>query len=63
MPTSAVPKIFISYAREDLDRAVSVYKHLQGRGLHPFMDKYDLVGGERWETALMQRHLPSPGPP
>jgi hypothetical protein len=49
-----VPQIFVSYAREDYDAALKIYKHLESRGTRPFMDKLDLVGGEKWEQALIR---------
>jgi DNA-binding response OmpR family regulator len=49
---STEPLIFLSYAGEDIVEINSIYKRLADEGYRPWMDKYDLVGGEGWEVAL-----------
>ena len=52
-------QVFISYAREDIEFAGSLYLALRRRGFQPWMDKppspFDLDGlrpGENWRTAI-----------
>lgn len=49
------PQVFISYAREDFEPAQEVYRFLKKLGVHPFMDKFDLVGGQDWERVLLRQ--------
>lgn len=48
------PQIFISYAREDNDKVVELRSHLAVRGYAPWMDKFDIIGGEDWERAMVR---------
>lgn len=45
-------KIFISYAREDALIADRLYEDLKRSGINPWMDRTDILAGERWETAI-----------
>ena len=45
-------QVFISYAREDLEFARRLYKHLLNFGLKPWLDKESLLPGERWKPAI-----------
>ncbi len=45
-------RIFISYAREDLDRVRSYVAVLNLAGVYPWIDVDQLVGGDRWEQNL-----------
>lgn len=48
------PRIFISYAREDYDSVLLIYRSLEVRGYHPWMDKQNLAGGEDWVRAIVR---------
>lgn len=45
-------KIFISYAREDYDAAKRLYDFLVSQGQEPWLDKEDILPGQKWEPAL-----------
>ena len=45
-------KIFLSYASEDRASARDIYERLQERGHQPWMDKIDLLPGQRWEQEI-----------
>lgn len=45
-------RIFISYAREDRDSALRLYRELRQAGLEPWIDVEDLVGGQDWRLAV-----------
>lgn len=45
-------KIFLSYVSEDRQNVDVLYKNLKRAGYHPWMDIYDIVGGEKWEYAI-----------
>lgn len=47
-----VAKIFISYARADKSKVEIIYKYLKKIGLQPWMDVFDLKGGEKWIYAI-----------
>ncbi len=42
-------KVFISYAREDIDTARRLYADLKMTGIVPWMDKIDLLPGQNWK--------------
>lgn len=42
-------KVFISYAREDIDMARRLYADLKMAGIVPWMDKIDLLPGQNWK--------------
>jgi hypothetical protein len=44
----AMPQIFLCYAREDEGKVESLYQRLSNAGFKPWMDKKDLLPGERW---------------
>jgi ATP-dependent Clp protease ATP-binding subunit ClpA len=44
--------VFLSYAREDYERAVTLYEQLTNRGFRVWMDKKDLLGGMNWQLEL-----------
>lgn len=43
------PTIFLSYARQDQARVDEYYKYLKDAGFLPWMDKYDIKGGQNWD--------------
>lgn len=47
-------KIFISYSHKNLKTATRVYTSLQNAGFEPWMDKFNIRKGERWDTAIQR---------
>ncbi|MCP4343976.1 MAG: TIR domain-containing protein [Desulfobacterales bacterium] len=45
-------KVFISYAREDIETARKLYHDLKKAGLDPWMGDIDLLPGQRWKTEV-----------
>jgi hypothetical protein len=45
-------QIFLSYAREDEEEVESLYQKLSNAGFKPWMDKKDILPGERWESSI-----------
>ena len=50
-------RIFISYARTDLQFATKLVKALELRGFEAFLDKRDILPGEDWRGRLMWSRL------
>ena len=50
--TGAPAKIFINYARADYETVNGIYQRLRKAKHQPWLDKEDIVGGERWERAI-----------
>ena len=48
----ATGRLFLSYAREDVDHVAALYKKLRALGFHPWMDICDILPGENWERAI-----------
>lgn len=46
------PVVFISYASEDKDYAISLYNELEKKGIKPWLDKENLRCGDRWEEVI-----------
>lgn len=47
-------RVFLSYAREDEDTVLNLYQRLQADGFQPWMDKEDLMPGQKWEEAILK---------
>ena len=45
-------KVFLSYAREDLDEALRLYRALTDAGIAVWIDKKDLLPGAPWRSAI-----------
>jgi len=45
-------RIFLSYAREDVETVRHFYERLSRAGFSPWMDTCDLVPGENWSTRI-----------
>lgn len=45
-------RVFISYAREDFDRAKKLYEDLRLTGIEPWLDKESMKAGEKWKPAI-----------
>jgi hypothetical protein len=48
------PLVFISYVREDVERAQKLSNALRSKGLRTWIDIENLVPGERWENAIQK---------
>lgn len=48
------PKVFISYAREDLGVAKQIYTFLKQNNLTPWLDKINLLPGQEWELEIQK---------
>lgn len=46
------PLIFISYASPDQDRVDEFYQFLKTEGFNPWMDKYEIRGGQNWDFEI-----------
>ena len=46
------PLVFLSYAREDEVEVSSLYQTLTAAGFKPWLDKVDILPGEKWEQAI-----------
>jgi hypothetical protein len=51
-PIGTAPRVFISYAREDVDLASRVFSALHQAHFDPWLDRNDLVGGEDWDQHI-----------
>jgi hypothetical protein len=49
---NTVPQIFLSYAREDADKVEALYTRLSNAGFKPWMDKKDILPGEKWKSSI-----------
>lgn len=47
-----IPHIFLSYAREDFERVLELYDRLHATGFKPWIDKRDILPGEKWEHSI-----------
>lgn len=45
-------KVFISYAKEDIEHARTLYAALKARGADAWLDEEDLTPGQRWEIEI-----------
>ncbi|MCP4350818.1 MAG: TIR domain-containing protein [Desulfobacterales bacterium] len=45
-------KVFISYAREDIEVAERLYSDLKNAGVEPWIDEKDLLPGQNWELTV-----------
>lgn len=48
----ATTQIFLSYARLDESKIRDLYQKLSDEGFNPWMDKRDLLPGERWKPSI-----------
>jgi hypothetical protein len=46
------PLVFLSYASPDGDRVDVFYQHLKAEGFNPWMDKYEIRGGQNWDFEI-----------
>ena len=46
------PLIFLSYASPDQDRVDDFYQRLKAEGFNPWMDKYEIRGGQNWDFEI-----------
>jgi Leucine-rich repeat (LRR) protein len=52
---------FISYAHKDISTVDAVYYYLVNQNMHPWLDKFELRGGHRWEEVLFEKIESSTG--
>jgi len=50
----AEAQIFLSYAREDRGKVEDLYQKLFDSGFKPWMDKKDILPGEKWESCIQK---------
>lgn len=50
--SNRIPHIFLSYAREDFEGVLELYNKLQAAGFKPWMDKKNILPGEKWEQSI-----------
>ena len=48
-------QVFLSYAREDQQRAERLYQFLKTKGVDTWMDIYNLKGGEKWDRSISKQ--------
>lgn len=46
------PKVFLSYAREDLQQVEQVYNSLKAAGFDPWLDVKDILPGSQWKFEI-----------
>ena len=51
-PIGQLPRVFISYAREDGDLASRIFAALHKAHFDPWLDRHDLVGGGDWDQQI-----------
>lgn len=45
-------KVFLSYAKEDEEKVDDIYHFLHASGIDAWMDKYNLIGGQKWDSRI-----------
>jgi hypothetical protein len=48
------PIVFISYAREDAEKAKKIYKDLTSLGVNAWLDQESILPGQNWKAAINQ---------
>ena len=48
------PLVFLSYAREDASSVINLSKRLRENGFKTWVDKEDLLPGQKWKTAIQK---------
>jgi hypothetical protein len=48
------PRIFLCHADEDKPKVEPLYHRLKAAGYHPWLDKFDLLGGQDWWTEIQK---------
>ncbi len=47
-------RIFLSYAREDIEKVKNLYNQLHKEGFYPWMDTKDILPGEDWRETIIR---------
>src|SRR5271165_3007662 len=50
--TASSPRVFISYASEDVAYAQQLYEKLKAKGFRPWLDKKNLLSGQTWKREI-----------
>ena len=50
----ATAQVFLAHAHEDKERVEDLYQELSDAGFKPWMDKKDILPGERWESCIQR---------
>jgi len=45
-------KIFLNYAKEDIDFAKKIYNHMNNKGIDVWLDEFSLRPGQKWKTEI-----------
>src|SRR5215469_11878604 len=45
-------KVFISYAREDFNKAKRLYNDLRAAAVDPWLDRESILPGQKWKGAI-----------
>ena len=45
-------RVFLSYVQEDSPIVTELYRELANAGLHPWMDRHELLPGQNWRRAI-----------
>jgi hypothetical protein len=51
-PAQHAPKLFLSYASEDVEPVTFLYESLRRAGCEPWMDRRDILPGEDWSRCI-----------
>lgn len=54
MPQFEENRIFLCHASEDKPKVIEVYRKLKAAGLHPWLDKMDLLPGQYWDQEIQK---------
>ena len=53
MPESKSPlKVFLCHASADKPKVRELYRYLRRRGINPWFDEIDLIGGQDWQVEI-----------
>jgi len=50
----AMAQVFLSYAREDEEKVKNLHQKLSRLGFKPWMDKNDILPGEKWKSSIQK---------
>lgn len=50
--TDITKRVFLSYAKENVDKVDDIYHFLHASGIDVWMDKYGIIAGEKWNQRI-----------